>query len=114
MPETKGNPASPAENGAMTSYVVRWPHFGHNSHIDLEEQMKTARNKTASCSSTENSCSTNANHYHQIDHTQYEHHNQLGQPSAANQPPGGCEWLMQSMPRSIPELRRDRNSLKQI
>ena len=47
MPETKGNPASPAENGAMTSYVVRWPHFGHNSHIDLEEQMKTARNKTA-------------------------------------------------------------------
>ena len=47
MPETKGNPASPAENGAMTSYVVRWPHFGHNSHIDLEEQIKSARNTTA-------------------------------------------------------------------
>ena len=47
MPETKGNPASPAENGAMTSCVVRWPHFAHNSHVDLEEQMKTARNTTA-------------------------------------------------------------------
>ena len=62
---------------------------------------------------TENSCLTNANHYPQIDPTQYEHHNQLSQPSPAKQPPSGCEWLMQSMPRSIPELRRRRNSLRQ-